>query len=282
MSDKGAWSLWSDEVNKHRAKHNLPPIKDAFRDFWAKLRNPHPLCLTAYSSELVARPKDWTDHDDVIPPMFPDSDQSNYTPSKELESFLDPSKPKPIFIGMGSMMHSMLHKHEQVHFVKEWVAGLKHANVRAVISLSGMDDDDKSTFKSDNEVFFIESFIPHHWLFPKIAAVVHHGGAGTTHTGLLYGLPTLICPFGADQPFNGDRIHIKKLGPEPIPVRDITAHKFASAVKKLIHEPDYATNAQRVSQILRSQDGVATAANVILDTLAGKNPRAPVTVVQKQ
>jgi sterol 3beta-glucosyltransferase len=120
------------------------------------------------------------------------------------------------------MMGSMLERPEQLKTVREWLMGLRYARTRAIVSLSGMDPVDREQFKNNESVYFVQSFIPHHWLFPKIAAVVHHGGAGTTHTGLYYGLPTLVLPFGADQPFNGDRVFINKLGPEPIPIREST------------------------------------------------------------
>lgn len=96
MADKGAWSLWSDELNKHRAKNGLKPVKEGFRDYLAKLRTPEILSLTAYSTHLVPRPKDWSNSNDQIPPMFPDPDQRDFKPAKRLVKFLDPSKPKPI------------------------------------------------------------------------------------------------------------------------------------------------------------------------------------------
>ncbi|CAF4374651.1 unnamed protein product [Rotaria sp. Silwood2] len=62
----------------------------------------------------------------------------------------------------------------------------------------------------------IKESVPHSWLFLNMSAAIHHGGVGTTHASLRYGLPTLILPFGADQPFNDDRIFINKLGPRYI------------------------------------------------------------------
>lgn len=177
------------------------------------------------------------------------------------------------------MMGAMLHAHEQVRIVNDWIAGLQQANVRAVISLSGLEEDKKPDFKNSDDIFFLDGFIPHHWLFPQVSGVVHHGGAGTTHTGLLYGLPTLVLPFGADQPFNGDRVFINKLGPSPIPIREVTSAKFAQAVKKLVEDKAMEANAQRVGAALRKEDGVGTAASVISDLLAGKDVRAPVTTV---
>ena len=56
--------------------------------------------------------------------------------------------------------------------------------------------------------------VPHDWLFPQVAAVVHHGGAGTTAAGLRAGRPTVICPFFGDQPFWGRRVHELGVGVE--------------------------------------------------------------------
>ena len=66
-------------------------------------------------------------------------------------------------------------------------------------------------------VFQLES-APHAWLFPQMAAVTHHGGAGTTGAGFRAGVPSIITPFFADQPFWADRAFALGVGPEPIPI----------------------------------------------------------------
>jgi hypothetical protein len=66
------------------------------RDHFAKLRNPHPITLTTYSVHLVPRPKDWPDHTDMTPPLFPEPDDRSFEPPADLADFLDASKPKPI------------------------------------------------------------------------------------------------------------------------------------------------------------------------------------------
>ncbi|CAF4563955.1 unnamed protein product, partial [Rotaria magnacalcarata] len=68
-----------------------------------------------------------------------------------------------------------------------------------------------------------------------MSLAIHHGGAGTTHTSLRYGLPALILPFGADQPFNGDRVFINKLGPKPIPIRQMNVRNLTNAIQDLMN-----------------------------------------------
>lgn len=167
------------------------------------------------------------------------------------------------------MMFTMLTPKEQVAMIQTWLDGIKMANVRAIINASGFNDENEE-FQNNDTVYFQKSFIPHHWLFPQIAAVVHHGGAGTTHSGLTYGLPTLILPFGADQPFNGDRIRINNLGPAPIDASRLTASKFADAVQQLVSNDTFKRNAQTVAKSLADSDGVGECVKIITAVLRGE------------
>lgn len=77
---------------------------------------------------------------------------------------------------------------------------------------------------------YILKSAPHDWLFPRCAAVIHHGGAGTTAAGLRAGKPTLVCPFFGDQPFWGRRVHELGVGPRPIPQKKINIENLAQAM----------------------------------------------------
>ena len=81
-----------------------------------------------------------------------------------------------------------------------------------------------------DNVFVVDS-APHSWLFPRMAAVVHHGGAGTTAEGLRAGVPSVIVPFVLDQPFWGARVKALGLGPDPIPQKHLTADRLANAIR---------------------------------------------------
>lgn len=111
-------------------------------------------------------------------------DEPNYSPSSELEAFLS-NGPTPIYVGFGSIVAS-----GSEGFLTTILNAARAAGVRIIISqgwsnLGG---------KNSRDVFFIGD-CPHEWLFPRVAAVVHHGGAGTTACGLRYGKPTTIIPF---------------------------------------------------------------------------------------
>ena len=100
---------------------------------------------------------------------------------------------------------------------------------------------------------------PHDWLFPRVAAVVHHGGAGTTAAALRAGVPALVVPFIADQRFWGNRIRALGAGPGPFPRRQLQPEPLAAALRALVENPAYREGASRVSDLLAREDGVARA-----------------------
>jgi sterol 3beta-glucosyltransferase len=115
---------------------------------------------------------------------------------------------------------------------------------------------------------------PHEWLFPRMAAVVHHGGAGTTAAGLTAGKPSIICPFIADQPFWGRRVEHLGVGPAPIPQRKLTAARLADALKVAVSDAGMRERAAALGDRLRAEDGVANAVSLVKQ-YAGEPVRTP-------
>jgi sterol 3beta-glucosyltransferase len=109
--------------------------------------------------------------------------------------------------------------------------------------------------------------IPHDWLFPQVAAVVHHGGAGTTAAGLRAGRPTVILPFFADQPFWGRRTQALGVGPAPIMQPDVTVDNLTAAIGRATADPALADRAVRLGERIRAEDGVARAVAVLDQTV---------------
>jgi UDP:flavonoid glycosyltransferase YjiC (YdhE family) len=105
--------------------------------------------------------------------------------------------------------------------------------------------------------------VPHDWLFPRTAAVVHHGGAGTTAAGLRAGKPAVVCPFLADQPFWGRVVHDRGVGPAPIPQQRLTAGRLAAAIARAVGHDAMRQRAASLGEAIRAEDGVANAVRVI-------------------
>ncbi|MCJ7824637.1 MAG: hypothetical protein MUP44_07050 [Anaerolineales bacterium] len=111
-------------------------------------------------------------------------------------------------------------------------------------------------------IYAIES-APHDWLFPRMAAVVHHGGAGTTAAGVRAGIPSVVIPFFADQPYWGWRIHALGVGPKPIMQKKVTAQNLANAITQAVTDKDMQRRAHLLGEKIRAEDGVARAVEIV-------------------
>ena len=111
-------------------------------------------------------------------------------------------------------------------------------------------------------VFMVDS-VPFDWLFPRMAAVVHHGGAGTTSAGLRAGVPSIVVPFFGDQPFWGGRVAALGVGPKPIPRRKLTVERLAGAIQTAVTDQAMRQRAADLGATIRAEDGVARAVAVV-------------------
>ncbi|KAJ3268223.1 hypothetical protein HDV01_003261, partial [Terramyces sp. JEL0728] len=183
----------------------------------SELKVPHTYC---WSPNLIQKPKDWGSHIDVCGFFFLDL-ASNYAPPADLVAFLN-AGPPPVYIGFGSIVVDDPDKLTKLIF-----SAVEKAGVRAIVSKGwgGLGTDNVPS-----NIYMIGN-CPHDWLFTKVSAVCHHGGAGTTATGLLKGKPTIVVPFFGDQPFWGAMIARMKVGPEPIHNKKLNADNLAEALK---------------------------------------------------
>ena len=105
--------------------------------------------------------------------------------------------------------------------------------------------------------------IPYSWLFPRLAAVVHHGGAGTTSAGLRASVPSIVIPFFGDQPFWGQRVSELGVGPPPIPRKKLTVERLAQAIQDTVTDEGMRQRAADLGSIIQAEDGVANAVDII-------------------
>ena len=127
---------------------------------------------------------------------------------------------------------------------------VKRTGVRALVS-AGWGGLGGSSIPSN---IFILGNVPHDWLFDKVAAVCHHGGAGTTAIGLRMGKPTIVVPFFGDQPFWGDMIYQAGAGPKPIPHKQLNLHTLAEAIR-FVMRPEAQAAAQKLGEKISSEVG---------------------------
>ncbi len=167
--------------------------------------------LSAYSPSIIPHPADWPESVTVTGYFFLDS-QSDWQPSPELKAFLDAGDP-PVYFGFGSMAGR---NPEQL--AKLILEALAKSGQRGLL-LTGWGGL-RSELVPDN--VFVVDCRPHGWLFPRMAAVVHHGGAGTTAEGLRAGVPTVIVPFVPRPTHSGERGSKRWAWdlPDPIPAEE--------------------------------------------------------------
>jgi sterol 3beta-glucosyltransferase len=171
------------------------------------------------------------------------------TPTTALEAFLMRDGPV-VSIGFGSMASS---NPQQVTDLV--LSAVRHAGVRAVL-LSGWGG--LASLPEADNVWCADD-LPHDWLFPRVTAVVHHGGAGTTGAALTAGVPALVIPFAADQPFWGARVAALGAGPVPIARQKLTAELLASALRRMVDDQPMRARAAELGGLMRCENGVAAA-----------------------
>lgn len=204
--------------------------------------------LYGFSPAVVPRPADWEANTHVTGYWFLDS-AAGWTPPPALAEFLD-AGPPPVYVGFGSMASRQ--PEETADLV---LRALAEAEQRAVM-LSGW-----AGLRADRlppSVLMVES-VPHAWLFPRVAAVVHHGGAGTTAAGLRAGVPSIVIPFFGDQAFWAGRVWALGVGPEPIPRQKLTAAWLAEAIRQAVTDDALRRRAADLGATIRTEDGVGRA-----------------------
>jgi UDP:flavonoid glycosyltransferase YjiC (YdhE family) len=219
--------------------------------------------LYGYSSAVLPRGPEWGDDVEVTGFWFADEPEG-FTPPPELEAFLD-AGPKPVCIGFGSM--SQRTPEATTRLVLDAV---RRSGQRAVL-LAGWGRLTAADLPSS--VFAVDA-VPHAWLYPRVAAVVHHGGAGTTAAALRAGVPAVVVPFHGDQPFWAERVRELGVGPAPIPRRRLSAERLAHALDVAVHDRALATRASALGAQVRAEDGVGRAVAAIERLVQGGPPAA--------
>lgn len=232
-----------------RRRAGLPKRKlyTPFKDTPHRLPTP---ILCAWSPSILPPSSDWGSRVHVTGYYYFPYNNS-YTPPNELDEFLKLGK-RPICVSFGSMVNKDAQKIDEI--IRK---ALSQTGNRGII-LSGWGS---AGLESSSDFLYLESS-PHDWLLPKCKMLIHHGGAGTTSAALRAGIPQVVLPFMADQPFWGSRVHAIGVAPKPIRVNLLSVEKMASAILKA-ESRAFLERTQAVGQIIRGEDGVGNAAQLI-------------------
>ncbi|MFE1173974.1 glycosyltransferase [Streptomyces sp. NPDC058773] len=209
-----------------------------------------------FSPVVVPRPVDWRPGLEVAGYWWP-SETPDWTPEPRLADFLR-SGPPPVYVGFGSMQPA-----DPERLGRLVARALKLAGVRGVVQASwagpAVDGDDVLAVGE----------VPHAWLFPRMSAVVHHAGAGTTAAGLRAGVPAVPVPMMLDQPFWAERLTALRVSPGRLPFRRLSAENLAEALRKAVHDPRYRHRARQVATLIGAEDGAGRVLTAV-ENLAGR------------
>ncbi|MGB3632966.1 MAG: glycosyltransferase, partial [Rubrobacteraceae bacterium] len=221
------------------------PLRSFFED-----RDRHKLPqLYGWSPSVLKKPPDWPGRTKVTGYWFLEQ-LPDWTPPGRLVDFLEAGAP-PVAVGFSSVRTSSWEE-----IIEKLLRALRARGLRTVL-LTGWNGIRNTDLPDD--VFAAEE-IPHDWLFPRVKAVVHHGGAGTTAAALRAAAPMITIPFSADQAFWGRRVAELGAGTEPIPRNGRFLPQLTHAIERVVGEAAFRQKAASLANRIRSEDGVSCAA----------------------
>ena len=259
-------------IQGHLMRNAIPDARIPFTAMW--------------SPSFVPKPQDWPSQCRVVGTFnFKERKSGEEEEEKplfdpiaagfqDLNDWFANGGPKPVFIGFGSMVIEDPDK-----LVKIIIYAAVQVGCRIVVQ-SGWTDLDVSDCPNaedlDEKLGFTGPLChnvgrcPHDWLLPQCSAVIHHGGAGTTAAGLKHGLPTLVCPFFADQFMWSEMVFRRNVGPKPCPVKHLTVDKLTEGLKELARE-DIKKNAEALRDEMLQENGVEGGLKHFMDALPVDN-----------
>ncbi|WP_017587625.1 nucleotide disphospho-sugar-binding domain-containing protein [Nocardiopsis ganjiahuensis] len=213
--------------------------------------------LQAFSRHLLPDGVDYPSGVRTTGFWFPPPNEA-WTPSPELEAFLGAGE-APVFIGFSSAP-----TRDPAGSWRLLTGAARRAGVRAVIATGwgGVAPEG-----AHEDVLALDQ-APHERLFPRCAAVVHHGGAGTTGAALAGDRPQVICPFWGDQPFWAQRAHATGVATPPLRGQDLTEESLAAAIGRAVSDQGMAATAERIGARVREEEGVLGAVRFLEETAA--------------
>jgi sterol 3beta-glucosyltransferase len=179
----------------------------------------------------------------------------------QLRDFLDEGEP-PVYITLGTAQALEPDKNMQL-----LIAAAQKSGCRALVQ-TGSEHYPANCRDKTSRIYFIAR-TPHHQVFPHCAAVVHHGGSGTTHSAARSGCPSVVVPFTDEQRFWGMTLHRLGIACKPIWYKHATPEKLAERIRSVLESPQAHQRAALLGEQIRQEDGVSQAVELIEKNPAG-------------
>lgn len=238
------WKAFRDKINAARAMFKLPPRNTVWKD--------RPM-IYGVSPSLLGKPVDWPANVRLCGQWLVRNPAWVAPPA--LVNFLAAGE-APIYIGFGSMTGF-----DNARLLDALAEAMKGRRVLFHAGWSGIDP------KALPDNFLAIDDTPHDWLFPRTAAIVHHGGSGTSHSAARAGVPSIVVPFAGDQFFWAERLRVAGVAPAALDGRRPTAQAFLSALDFAAAAP-VRNRARALGEAMQAENGVVDAVAAIEDMAA--------------
>ena len=238
------WRIFGCSANRLRRELSLPPLPFfGPREEYARHCQP---IFYLFSPTVVPKPSDWRKDIHVVGFSYLDA-VGDWQPPAELVRFLE-AGPPPLFIGFGSMPNF-----KPAETTAMLIQAVERSGQRAILQ-SG--DARLGEGVVSTERIFLAGEIPHSWLFARVAAIMHHGGAGTTGAAFRAGVPQIIVPHMLDQPFWAERAYELGVSPKPFRAGQLSVDRIAQAILAVSTDHSMQRRAAEIAIQIRGEDGV--------------------------
>jgi UDP:flavonoid glycosyltransferase YjiC (YdhE family) len=252
IAGAGMGLMMTRPLNQIRKRAGIPPMGPT------GITSPR-LNLIPISPEIYSPNPHWETRHKMTGYWFAPSPQK-WTPSVELQDFLDAGEP-PVIISLGAMSISGEDAQEAAEIT---LNAVQDAGVRAIIQ--GWDEPLGKIPLPAN--IFHGGSIPHEWLLPRSAGLMHHGGFGTTAAGFRAGIPQIVIPHIIDQFIWGQKVSELGVGPQPISRAKLKREILTEAIRQVSNDEAMRMKANSLGQRIRSERGVERAIELITETIA--------------
>jgi UDP:flavonoid glycosyltransferase YjiC (YdhE family) len=233
------WKAFRDKTNKARASFHLPPRRSVWKE---------QSMIYGISPSLLHAPADWPTNVHLYGQWV--TQRPTWTPPPELANFLAAGD-APIYVGFGSMTGF-----DSVRLLDALIESMAGRRALFHSGWSGIDP------KALPDNFLAIGDTPHDWLFPRTAAVIHHGGSGTSHSAARAGVPSIVTPFAGDQCFWAERLRLAGVAPAAVNGRQPTAEEFGKALE-FVADAGVRRRAAALGGVMRTENGVPGAVAAI-------------------
>jgi UDP:flavonoid glycosyltransferase YjiC (YdhE family) len=231
-------------INNHRKALGMPPIKDQSKHAPCNSDN-----FLMYSKHLGETDSSWNYQWEIGGYFFNDIFSYDEKVLDEINTFINKDERPTVYFSLGSCYA------KQRDTFAEMLFDICTQHNYKLLIYAGWWNSGAHLNKTDN-LYRIEKPIPHRLFFPQCTAIIHHGGAGTTHSAARSGRPQMIVPLLLDQPYWGKRVKEMGLGPGSVNIKKISRKELEQKIIDLVNNPAYKVNAKRMGECVQSENGL--------------------------